>query len=126
MLTALLVAATLTCKPMPFPPAPPPVTTACEGADRVQRNHDGIEIDRAVNACTTVRCEGTDQVRRTYSGAQVSRRVNACTVARCEGSDFVVRTYAGQRVSVQPWRCAPPPPRVAPANDPLRFGLTYR
>lgn len=130
MFTTLAAALILSCR-IPSPP----VTTACEGSDQVTRNHDGYEISRAANACTTVRCEGADRVRRTYEGYQLSRAVNACTVARCEGWDFVVRTTDGQtlkRVSEAP-RCIPPssftpvvvnPP--APQNDALRYGLTYR
>ena len=126
MFTTLAAALILSCR---FPS--PPVTTACEGSDQVTRNHDGFEISRTANACTTVRCEGADRVRRTSEGYQLSRAVNACTVARCEGWDFVVRTTDGQplkRVSEAP-RCIPPGDGtkvVRPQNDALRYGLTYR
>ena len=133
MFTTLAAALILSCKPTYY--SPPPVTTACEGSDQVTRNHDGLEVSRAVNACTVVRCEGADRVRRTSAGYQLSRAVNACTVARCEGWDFVVRTTDGQtltRVS-EARRCIPPsyytpvvvsPP--PPQNDALRYGLSYR
>lgn len=136
MFTTLAAALILSCKPAyPRPPPSPPVTTACEGSDQVTRNHDGLEISRAVNVCTVVRCEGGDRVRRTYDGSQVSRAVNACTIARCEGWDFVVRTTDGQtlRRVTEAQRCLPPsfytpvvvrPP--PPQNDALRFGLSYR
>ena len=132
MLTTLAAALVLSCAPYY---RPPPVTTACEGSDQVTRNHDGLEIARAPNACTTVRCEGGDRVRRTYDGYQVSRLTNACAIARCEGWDFVVRTSDGQtltRVS-SAQRCMPPPTYEPtwnrpppPQNDPLRYGLSYR
>lgn len=135
MFTTLAAAVILSCKPYNHPPISPPVTTACEGSDRVRRNHDGSEVSRAVNACTTVQCEGADSVRRTYDGYQVSRSTNACTVARCEGWDFVVRTSDGRPVSrvSSASRCIPPsysepvvvrPP--PPVNDALRYGLSYR
>src|SRR3990167_1736383 len=98
MLLSIAAAALLSCKPA-YHPTMPPVSVACEGSDQVRRNHDGLEVSRVVNACTTVRCEGSDQVRRTYSGAQVSRSINACTIARCEGWDFVVRTRDGHTLS---------------------------
>lgn len=125
MLTALTVAL-LACAPAEF--RTPPVTTACEGADQVTRNHDGIELRRAQNACTTVRCEGGDRVRRTYEGVQVWRTANACTIARCEGWDYVVRTSDGAQLSRLSMRCAPPP-RIEPVSPPidvLRYGLSYR
>ena len=134
MFTSLAAVVILSCKPSYHPPMPPPpVTMACEGSDQVRRNHDGLEVSRVVNACTTVRCEGADQVRRSYSGAQVSRSLDACTVARCEGWDLVVRTRDGQplnRVS-SAQRCIPPsytPVVVSPPkqDDALRFGLSYR
>lgn len=85
MVTALTVAVLLSCKPAPSFPQPPPVTSACEGADRVTRNHDGLEL---------------------------SRQQLACTVARCEGRDWVVRSTDGVAVTRVPMRCAPPTPRV--------------
>lgn len=135
MFTTLAAAVILSCKPAYHPTMPPPPTTvACEGADQVRRNHDGLEVSRVMNACTTVRCEGSDSVRRTYEGAQVSRAVNACTIARCEGWDFVVRTRAGDTVSrvSSAQRCMPytvpivvrPPP--PPQSDVIRYGLSYR
>ena len=134
MLTTLAAALVLSCAPYTHRPPPPPVTTACEGSDQVTRNHDGLEVSRAANACTTVRCEGGDRVRRTYDGYQVARVSNACTIARCEGWDFVVRTSDGQPLSrvSSARRCIPPtayptyytPP--PPQNDPLRYGLSYR
>lgn len=130
MVTALTVALLLSCKPAPsFPPMPPPpVTSACEGADRVTRNHDGLEVARQPMACTTVRCEGTDRVRRTWDGLQVSRVSNACVVARCEGWDWVVRTVDGEPVTRLSRRCGPPAPRPTPPPevDVLRYGLSYR
>lgn len=123
MFTTLAAALILSCKPSQHSEQPP-VKVTCEGSDRVRRNHDGLEISRAVNACTTVRCEGADQVRRTYEGFQVSRALSACTVARCEGWDFVVRTNDGQPLT-RVWsarRCAPP---VTPPQ-PQSYGLSYR
>ena len=79
MLATIATALILSCKPYHPAPPPPPVTVTCEGSDQVRRNHDGLEVSRAVNACTMVRCEGGDRVRRTYDGYQVSRAVNACT-----------------------------------------------
>lgn len=83
MLTALMVAMVVTCKPYhPVPPPQPPqVTTTqvrCEGTDQVRRNMFGEEIGRVLMACTTVRCEGSDWVRRAPNGAQVERRISAC------------------------------------------------
>lgn len=100
MVTALAAALLFSCMPAEPPMRPPPVTVACEGTDRVVRNHDGMELRRAVNACT---------------------------VASCEGWDFVVRTRDGQtlhRVS-SARRCLPSVTPVA-TTDPLRFGLSYR
>ncbi|MDP2274082.1 MAG: hypothetical protein Q8N23_36010 [Archangium sp.] len=129
MFTTLAAALILSCKPYQHPERPP-VKVTCEGSDQVRRNHDGIEISRVLNACTTVRCEGADQVRRTYEGFQVSRALNACTVARCEGWDFVVRTHDGQPLSrvSSARRCVPPsaPPSPQPQNDALQYGLSYR
>ncbi|MGV3619738.1 MAG: hypothetical protein ACO1OB_02915 [Archangium sp.] len=105
MFAPLVVAAVLACRPMPVPP---PTTASCEGADRVSRNHDGLEVRRDVNACTVVRCEGADQVRRTLEGAQVSRSTNACTVTRCEGFDMVRRSNDGVVLGRIVNRCGPP------------------
>ena len=135
MVTTLAAAILFSCKPAYYPdPMPrPPVTMACEGGDKVYRNHDGLESQREVNGCTIARCEGTDRVRRTYGGAQVSRAVNACTVARCEGWDFVVRTNDGQPLSrvSSAQRCIPanvytPVVVRPPQSDALRYGLSYR
>lgn len=79
MLTALMVAMVVTCKPyQPMPPAPQQVTARCEGADQVRRNVFGEEVGRVSWACTTVRCEGFDQVRRETSGRELERRLSAC------------------------------------------------
>lgn len=128
MVTALTVSLLLSCRMVAPVPQTAPVRVTCEGADRVRRNHDGQEIGRAVNACTTVRCEGSDRVRRTYASTVVSRDRNACTVARCEGWDFVVRSTDGLAVTrlAQSRRCTPPPERPAPTPESLRFGLTWR
>lgn len=130
MVTSLAAAVLLSCMPYRMPPPPPPVTVACESSDQVTRNHDGLEVGRAVNACTQVRCEGADQVRRTFEGSQVSRAPNACTIARCEGWDFVVRTTDGRTLtrSSSAQRCLPPSSTVRPPpqNDVLRYGLSYR
>ncbi len=128
MFTTLAATLILSCSMPPHHIARPPEKVTCEGSDQVRRNHDGLEISRVVNACTTVRCEGADQVRRTHEGFQVSRALNACTVARCEGWDFVVRTNDGQaltRVS-SARRCVPPSAQPAPQNDALQYGLSYR
>lgn len=105
MFAPFVVAAVLACKPMPVPP---PTVAACEGADRVSRNHDGIEVRREVNGCTVATCEGADQVRRTYAGMQVSRATNACTQVRCEGAHQVRRTNDGVVVSRSRNACRPP------------------
>jgi hypothetical protein len=130
MVTTLALAILVSCKPYtpPTNPVPPPVTSACEGADRVQRNHDGLEVSRQPNACTTVRCEGADRVRRTWEGLQVSRTSNACTIARCVGTDWVVTTHDGVPLSRLAMRCAPPMPQrpPEPQSDVLRYGLSYR
>lgn len=133
MFTSLLVAAALTCKPY-MPPQPPPsqwMTEACEGSDRVTRNHDGYEVRRVPGVCVAVtRCEGADRVRRNQWGAEVSRQVNACTVASCESGDKVVRTYGGVELSRVYGACVfiprpvPVPRPVQP--DVMRFGLSYR
>ncbi len=135
MVTTLAAAILFSCMPAPFPEisAPPPVTMACEGGDKVYRNHDRLEVSRELNGCTVARCEGADRVRRTYRGAQVSRSLNACTVARCEGWDFVVRTNDGQPLSrvSSAQRCIPhdvytPVVVTPPQTDALRYGLSYR
>jgi hypothetical protein len=87
----------------PYRP-PPPMTLSCEGADRVQRDHDGRELARwpSAPACTRVACEGADWVRRDGWGREVERWVNAS--AQC-----------------------PQPPRVRLTGDPSwRFGLSQR
>lgn len=134
VMLATVAALLLSCKMVhPQPPPPPsPVTVRCEGADRVTRNHDRLEVHRAVNACTQVRCEGADRVRRTFDGAALLREVNACTVARCEGADWVVRTHDGETVARASFvrRCLPQEPvvvvRPPPQPDVARFGLSYR
>jgi hypothetical protein len=78
MLTALVVAMVVTCKPYHPVPPPPQVTVRCEGADQVRRDVSGRELSRAFLACTQVRCEGTDQVRRDGSGLVIERRFRAC------------------------------------------------
>ncbi len=112
MLSTLVIAAVLSCRTV----SPPPTTVACEGADRVSRNHDGLEVRRERNACTTTRCEGADEVRRTSSGLQVKRVVNACTQVRCEAGDVVRRTLDGVVLSRTPSAC----------QTAITFGLTAR
>jgi hypothetical protein len=128
MLTTLVAAAVLACAPAsPYRvPAHPPVSTACEGADRVTRDDEGLELGRVQNACTTVRCEGADRVRRTFEGVAIWRTSNACTIARCEGRDYVVRTTEGLQVSRWSMRCMPPEPQRPQQSDVLRYGLSYR
>lgn len=158
MLTTIaLTAAVLACKPY-TPVSPPivPLTSACEGADLVRRNHDRIEVSRVVNACTSVQCEGADRVRRANSGWVVSREVNACTVARCEGADrvrrtvesyvlsretnactvtrcegwdSVTRTTGGWEVMRRSGICMPieeQPVRLTQNDPSVKFGLSYR
>ncbi len=106
MFTTLAAALILSCKPAYY--SPPRVTTACEGSDQVTRNHDGLEVSRAVNACTIARCEGWDFVVRTTDGRTL-RRVSEAQ--RCIPPSYDT-----------PVVVSPPPPR----NDALRYGLSYR
>jgi hypothetical protein len=126
MVTALVLMLSTSCARAPMPPPRMPTdTVACEGADQVRRNHDGLEVGRLPGACTRVACEGGDQVRRTFDGVQVSRRVNACTLSRCEGFDVVRRTHDGVELS-RLWRgCGAPEPLVK-RDGPVRFGLSAR
>ena len=112
MFTSLAAAVILSCKPYYHPPRPPPppTTTACEGSDQVQRNHDGLEISRVVNACTVARCEGWDLVPRNADGRTVSRVSSAY---RCVPANSLTPIVVRPR---------PPPPQ----NDVLRYGLSYR
>jgi hypothetical protein len=106
MFTSLAAAVILSCKPYYHPPMPPPpTTTACEGSDQVRRNHDGLEVSRAVNACTIARCEGWDFVTRSSDGRPVSRVSSA---RRCMPSNDST------------------PVVVRPQSDALRYGLSYR
>jgi len=133
---ATAAALVLACMPYRPPPPPPPVATiACEGADQVHRNRDGLELRRVINACTTLTCEGGDRVRRTYEGLQVSRQLDACAVTRCEGSELVTRADDGRvmRRRFDIPRCGPVAtpivvrPRPHPTQtDTLRFGLSAR
>lgn len=126
MVSTFIVAAVLSCRMVSPPIVPPPTTIACEGADRVSRNHDGLEVRREVNACTTTRCEGADQVRRTYAGLQVKRVTNACTVVRCESGDQVRRTLDGVLISRAMSACRPPASDTKPPQTAITFGLTAR
>lgn len=103
MFTALIVTATLSCKPY-YPPMPPPASTlSCEGADQVRRRtFDGVELGRWQMAptCTRAACEGADFVRRDFNGTQVGRWSNA---AVCP---------------------VPQPVRLTVDPKPVRFGLT--
>jgi hypothetical protein len=127
MVTALLLALTTSCAAPPTVAPrfhPPAVRVACEGADQVRRNHDGIEVGRVVDGCTRVSCEGADRVRRTFDGRLVSRQVNACIRTRCEGFDTVRRAYDGSELS-RIWQgCGRPQPTSA--VDVPRYGLSYR
>jgi hypothetical protein len=129
---ATAAALVLACMPYrPSPPPPPVATITCEGADQVHRSHDGLELRRVANACTTLRCEGSDRVRRTYDGLQVSRQLDACAITRCEGVSLVTRTSDGRvlRRQSDARRCAPvlaPIVSRPPTPDTLRFGLTAR
>jgi hypothetical protein len=84
MMTSIALALVLSCKrPNPMPPVDefvsrPAIITACEGADRVTRNLNGVELNRSINSCTVVRCEGWDLVRRDHSGVEFERRVSRC------------------------------------------------
>jgi hypothetical protein len=108
MLATIATVLILSCKPYHPAPPPPRVTVTCEGSDQVRRNHDGLEISRAVNACTIARCEGSDFVVRTSNGQTLTRVSSA---QRC-----LPPTY------YTPVVVSPPPPQ----HDALRYGLSYR
>ena len=135
MLTSLAMTLVLSCAklPYPVPHVEPvrPVSLACEGPDRVERDMNGSELRRFSNSCTVARCEGSDFVRRTLEGV-TTQRVQlspSCMVTRCEGFDQVRRDTNGrelERVQLA-FRCTPrPQPTTTPAESPLRFGLSMR
>lgn len=111
MLTTIALTLVLSCKRPPHPEPVvhvphPPVVTACEGADRVTRNLNGVELRRMHNACVVASCEGADWVLRDASGEELQRTWSA-------------------------WRCMPRPrpeprPQPPPQNDVLKFGLSSR
>ena len=135
MLTTIALTLVLSCK-RPSPPIdelvvapPPPVSSSCEGPDRVERNVYGYEVRRFANACTIARCEGADYVRRTLDGVTTQRFSfsAACVIVRCEGGDQVRRDTSGRELdrTFAAFRCMPRP-HPLPQQDALKFGLSAR